>query len=200
MNEPLEPWYNADQVSCLVSPEPSDHELRLLQQMGVTHCFSWIEKKHVSVKFLRELKAKVEQYGIQLYNVGQRETCKNPDIIMGTENRGIALQAFIAWLEVLGEAGIATTTFTWEPEGVWNTSECLTRGGAAARYVDAKRLSSLPQAAVTATEQQLWDNFEYFLKAVLPVAEKVRVHTATLARAPVHHDAILLVVWLCGMA
>jgi len=88
-----------------------------LVQMGVTHCFAWIEEHEVNAGFLSSLVAKVEGAGLKLNNVGCRSICKSPDIILGTESRPEALKKFKDFLILLSKCNIPVTTFTWEPEG-----------------------------------------------------------------------------------
>jgi len=107
--------------------------------------------------------------GLKLFNVGNRIRCKSSDIILGSPARSDAIQRFIDWLEVLAKAGIHTTTFTWEPDGVWSTGTSTVRGDTEARAVDEKMLptalgypgcikeppavpSSSPRAGSTASE------------------------------------------------
>mmetsp|Transcript_6876 Transcript_6876/g.17325 ORF Transcript_6876/g.17325 Transcript_6876/m.17325 type:complete len:364 (-) Transcript_6876:119-1210(-) len=166
-------------VSCLVSPSPTDEELRLICQMGVTHVFSWVNAENANLQFLKQLKQKTEDYGLVLYNVGCRELGKSPDVILGTEKRDSVLDQFQKFLEDLSAIGVFTTTFTWEPDGVWTTSTATTRGGASARAVDASLLPTDPPGGRRAYEdEELWDNIRYFLSRMLPVCARTSVRLA----------------------
>ena len=59
-------------VSCLVSPTPSRDEITFLQQMGVTHVFTWIAPEQSNAAFLRGLNRTLKEAGLVLYNVGNR--------------------------------------------------------------------------------------------------------------------------------
>jgi mannonate dehydratase len=53
------------------------------------------------------------------------------------------------------------------------------RGGSLVSEWDASRLDGAPQAELgPITEQELWENLEYFLRAVVPVAEQAGVRLA----------------------
>lgn len=73
--------------SSLVSPDPEDSELQFLAQMGVTHTYTWIQKEQANVKYLTNLRKKLNSYGITLWNVGMLRVGKSKDIILGTDNR-----------------------------------------------------------------------------------------------------------------
>lgn len=69
------------------------------------------------------------------------------------------------------------------PNGVWRTSTShRVRGGAATTAFDGEAAADAPHThARSYTEDELWDNYEYFLSEVLPVAEEAGV---TLALHP----------------
>jgi mannonate dehydratase len=148
--------------------------------MGVTHCFTWIEREHTTVEFLSALRQRLERAGIVLYNVGNRAICKNADIILATPRKEEAIQDFINFLQTLAEARIHLTTFTWEAEGVvWNTHTGTTRGDSPARGVSQSVLERIPLTRARAySEDELWDSLAYFLERVIPVAESLKVRLA----------------------
>jgi mannonate dehydratase len=101
----------------------------------------------------------------------------------------------------MGRAGIPILGYHWMPNSVWRTSRTAPgRGGAHVTAFDmaqvsqagseglrgfvAKRDERLSTMAVlddeedVVTAEQLWANFEYFNKAVLPVAEEAGVKLA----------------------
>lgn len=51
-------------ISCLVAPTPSDDELRFLQQMGVTHCFTWISNEQSTLDFVVGLRERLARAGL----------------------------------------------------------------------------------------------------------------------------------------
>ena len=89
------------------------------------------------------------------------------------------IERFKRFVRNLGRAGIHTTTFTWEPDQVWSTEREATRGGAGARAVD---MSVLEKQGLTRgrayTEAELWENYTYFIREILPVAEESGVRLA----------------------
>jgi len=147
--------------------------------MGVTHCYTWIQKEQATVKYLTALRKKLNKHGLTLWNVGCLAIGKNKDIILGTDNRDNAINEFKKFLGVLKKSGIDITIFTWEPASAMQTGFNLIRGNASGRYCDTGILRSLPDHFGRAyTEEELWANMKYFLDAILPTAEKLGVRLA----------------------
>lgn len=108
--------------------------------------------------------------------VGNRALGKNPEVILGTEEREAGLVALSEFVRMLGRAGVPHTTFTWEADGVWNTHTGLTRGETVCRAVDADALRRAPRSRDREySDDELWASLEFFLDRMLPVAEEARV-------------------------
>ena len=71
----------------------------------------------VSLNYLENLRRKVESFGIALYKVGAMGLGINDKIHLALAGRDEAIERFSQFIRNLGDAGISTTTFTWEPAG-----------------------------------------------------------------------------------
>ncbi|KAJ9443006.1 Mannonate dehydratase 2 [Diplonema papillatum] len=161
-------------LSCLVSPEPEEDELKFLAQMGVTHSYTWIAPHQATVEFISNLKRRLQHYDIILYIVGMLAVGKSSDIILGTEKKDQKIAEFVDFLEVLHKAGVFTTIFTCEPASALQTGHNEIRGGAQGRFCSEEVLKGLPLAfGREYTEEELWENMGYFLKRVIPAVEKL---------------------------
>jgi mannonate dehydratase len=89
-------------------------------------------------------------------------------------------------LRALGRAGIPYTTYAHMANGIWSTATETTRGGAVARAFDLDKAESgwwvnkpryyMPLSHGRAySEDELWENFAYFIREVAPVAEEAGV-------------------------
>jgi mannonate dehydratase len=103
------------------------------------------------------------------------------DVKLGTDKKDEAIKNFCTFLENLSAVGVKTVCYNWMP--VWSWFRTRThenaRGGALStgfHYDDVRDLPVSSGGRVTA--DQLWTNLEYFLKKVVPVAEKVKVQLA----------------------
>ena len=166
-------------LSVHVSPEPTDDELKFVTQLGIPCVFTWAPDSHLSFESLDALKTRVESYRLILYNVGCMRLGKSPNIHLALPDRNKDIDEFCRFVENLGRTGIFATTFTWEPDQVWSTGTTETRGGALTRFVDQ---SDLVKTHYTHgrqyTREELWDNFRYFMKRIMPVAESCGVRLA----------------------
>jgi mannonate dehydratase len=83
----------------------------------------------------------------------------------------------------MGGAGIPILGYHWMPNQVWRSPKrAHLRGGALATQFNYEEHSCAPLThGKVFDEPQMWENYEYYMKAVLPVAEKAGV---TLALHP----------------
>jgi mannonate dehydratase len=166
-------------LSVYVPPRPTQSQLRFVAQLGVRCVYTWLEDDQLDAGSLRALKRTLEPFGLALYNAGSIRLGKSPSIHLGLPDRDRLIGEFAAFIRVLAAAGIRVTTFTWEPDQVWSTGRGATRGGSAARSVDAAALADLPPThGRRYSEEELWENFTYFMRLIVPVAEAEGVRLA----------------------
>lgn len=99
-------------------------------------------------------------------------------IRMGLPGRDEDIEAVVQQLEAMGNLGIGVLCYNWMAVSSWSRTSVQdrTRGGAlvtAFRQTDAELLPGLEHAAVDA--EQTWDALAYFLRAVVPAAERAGV-------------------------
>jgi mannonate dehydratase len=151
---------------------------------------------------IKELKDKVEAAGLEITAI---ESVPVPEAIkMGVEPRDRYIENYKETLRNLGKAGIEVVTYNFMPVFDWTRSELdyeLEDGSEALIYkkeeVDKMdplsgeldlpgwdtsyskdELNDLMTAYQEIDEDQLWDNLEYFLKEIIPVAEEENIKMA----------------------
>ena len=128
--------------------------------------------------YLARLRERVEAHGIRLYNVGNIAVAKNDKIHLALPGRDQAIADFQAFVRDLGRAGIGVTTFTWEPTQVWSSAPGETRG-AQARGVDLDEMLRRPHTHGRAySEDEIWENYTYFIRQMMPVCAEAGVRLA----------------------
>jgi len=100
---------------------------------------------------------------------------------LGLEGRDEEISNFITFLKSLSKTGIDTICYNWMPVISWarTSNDRPGRGGAlvtAFDYEDIKDQSPTKYGEVS--KENLWKNLEYFLKAVVPEAEKYKIKLA----------------------
>ena len=165
-------------LSAFINPQPSADELLFLRQLGVPYCYTWLPDELTTYDYLARLTDQVSRAGLALYNVGNMSLGKSPRIHLGTAGRDEDIARFAQFLRDLSRAGIHRTTFTWEPDRVWSSAPGESRF-AKARRVDLADLKSRPLThGREYSLDELWENFAYFMRAIMPVAEETGIRLA----------------------
>jgi len=164
----------------------STENLKIAKQLGCTdvigHGPRVVPGKEIwEFGDLVRMKKRVEDFGLKLDVLEDGPPIEK--IMLGLPGREEQLENFCKSLRNLRAAGIGTIKPQHMPPG-WHkvmstSSSALTRGGATSRVFDYDLVKNAPLTEYGAvTEEQTWENLEYFLKGVLPVAEEVGVKIA----------------------
>ncbi len=153
--------------------------MRKLKQIGVDYILTggpgipWTEKSLLEI--MDEYKAE----GLTVINMMIGGFDKT---IYGREGRDEEIRKIRDSLVAAGAVGLPIVEYNFYAhrflDGYYNTTA---RGGAGTLSMDYERGKNLPtdpQEGTPLTSAQLWDNLSYFLKAVIPVAEKAGVRMA----------------------
>lgn len=177
---------------------PSVEDLRYVKQLGVTDVVTGPPVPPVQlppqVQFLRryippeQLEPQVWEFmpllrlRKHIEDAGLRHSVieANPPmdkIITGRQGRDEQIDNFCKTVVNMGKAGIPILALHFMALGVWRTSwEIPERGGATVNGFDYDLVKGAPLTPLgVITDEQMWDNLEYFLKRAVPVAEEAGV-------------------------
>ena len=166
-------------LSMRIPPNPSGDDLAFVSQLGVDHVYTWLEDHQTSFDYLVELKSRLNDQGLTLFNAANLRLSKSDRIHLALPGRDEVIADFKIFIQNLSRAGIHTTTFTWEPGYVHSTANEPTRGGAISRAVDLEALKKQPPTHQGSySHDEIWENYTYFIRELIPVAESEGVRLA----------------------
>ena len=95
----------------------------------------------------------------------------------GDEKRDVCIEKVIKMMEYMNELDIRTICFNWMAHIGWlrTRTDIEERGGALVTGFDLNDFTPIDKKI---TQQELWDNYKYFIDAVIPYAEKYNINLA----------------------
>jgi mannonate dehydratase len=156
----------------------TDEVMRGLVEIGVYHTFSGGPAIPWHAEELKQWVDKLKAGGLALGNL---MIGGFPNTIYGKPGRDEEIEKIRQSIEAAGKAGIPVVEYNfYAHRAIEGYFEETGRGGAGLSGVDYDRmkgLAPLPEEG-THTLSEIWANITYFLKAVIPTAEKANVRLA----------------------
>ena len=180
--------------------EVTEEVLKFAKQLGVSgiivHSPKLFGNGYWEFNSLLHLRTRVEAAGLKLEAIENLPWHFYYKVMLGLSGRDEQIENWCKTLRNMGAAGIPILGYHFVPLFVWRTSlDTRGRGGArvtsfdmelaknaplmarAFSFVDTTSLLP-PSAYHPISEEEMWENFTYFLKAVIPVAEEAGVKMA----------------------
>ena len=165
-------------ISHIKLAEFDDEQITFLKQLGVQHIEAWVSEENSSYKDLVAIRRRVEDVGLRIYQCGHFGYYNSESFHLNLPGREEKLRGYQRFIRDLGRAGIHNTIYAWTPGGVYSTGRMSCRG-CATRMFDLEEALKRPNAHDRVyTEEEVWDNYAYFIKRMLPVAEDAGVRLA----------------------
>jgi mannonate dehydratase len=152
---------------------------------------------------LRALRTRCEEYGLRLEAVENVHLDFYDKVMLGLPGRDEQIEHYRATVRNMGRAGIPILGYHFTPNSVWRTDRSpIGRGGALVTSFDMAAVAARPSEILVArtdrsgsddpfntkgvipasqyhlSEAEMWANYTYFIKAVIPVAEEAGVRLA----------------------
>jgi mannonate dehydratase len=161
------------------SPDPTEKDFAIFKQSGVEYATVWTTIDKVTLDYMKEMRRRLESNGIQLWNIGILDLHCDPALVLGLPGRDEKVEQYKAYLQNLGQAGIRYTTYAHmaniKMAPYYATGRGVTRG-ASTRLFDWEAAKKLPLShGRVYSEDEIWQTFTTFIRAVMPVAEKAGV-------------------------
>ncbi len=133
-----------------------------------------------------ELKDELLKRGLKIYRIANDALHNMPSVTLGLPDRDEYVERYLQYIRDLGKAGIHYATYAHMGNGIWRGDfRREVRGNATAGGLDLEAPSHTiafgdfhwPLShGREYTEEELWENYEYFIRKVVPVAEESKVY------------------------
>ena len=174
------------QIGARVPADASDDDLRFLRQVGVEWAVISLGHlpEHSRAAYLA-LRERFAIFGLQIYRIANHTLHNMDAVVLNLPGRDAKIEAYLQYIRDLGAAGIRYATYAHMPNGIWTTGDEEIRGGATGRAfrLGQPGIGTMPgrtwQGELTHgrrySEDEMWENYGYFIRKVAPVAEEAGV-------------------------
>jgi len=181
---PLEPLSPGIKISMQVDENVSNEDLTWIKQMGVDYVNVQTGKGRATLENFISIKRRVEAAGLNVWNIPNNDNRNIEEITLNLPGRDQKIQWLKQYIRDTGKAGIGYITYAHMANGIWSSKPETTRGGGASRafhLADAKGYwnGKVYEGPLTHgrrySQEELWDNYTYFIRQIAPVAEEAGV-------------------------
>ena len=172
-------------VALQAPAEPDQTGIQFIQQLGIDHVVLNTDGTKSSYEYYYSRRQLYEAAGIKVYAFGNSSVHNVDAIVLNLPERNAKIEEYKNHIRNLGKAGIPYTTYAHMANGIWSTERETTRGGAAARAFDLEKATAGDWAGKKYegplthgrgyTKDEIWANYEYFIKQAAAVAEEQNV-------------------------
>lgn len=157
----------------------SDDDLLFLQQIGIRWCRIEFGAQG-TYDYMRATVDRLAKFDMKIYSA-VHYAYRNIDVQLGKPNRDPIIETYCQFLRDCGRLGIPVSNYDWHPANTYTTSEVMTPRKYKARRFDLDDFRKRVEKNAFDREysaDDIWSSYTYFMKAVLPVAEKANVKLA----------------------
>ncbi|HUS33788.1 MAG TPA: mannonate dehydratase [Verrucomicrobiae bacterium] len=170
-------------ISLQISTNATDEDLQFAQQLGVEYVNIPTGGAAATLENFINLKQRVEAAGLKVWNIGNSNVHNMQEVTLNLPGRDAKIEEYKQFLRNLAKAGIFYTTYAHMGNGIWSSAREATRGGAPARAFDMEKepvgnwAGTVFRGPLTHwrkySKEELWENYTYFIRQVVPVAEEL---------------------------
>lgn len=159
--------------------ELDEGRLKFIKQLGVNdvviHTPRLPGDKQWELDDLLNLRKQVENAGLRLGAIENVPMHFYDKLMLGLPGRDEQLEHMQNTIRNMGKVGIPVFGYHWMPNSVWRTPAVAVRGGAIATAFDLDLAKKDLTHGRVYTEEEMWDNYTYFIKGMIPVAEEAGI-------------------------
>src|SRR6266702_3924366 len=180
---------------------PTDEDFLLFQQLAIDCVYvRGMAPEEQTVEGLINLRNRYADAGIYVDDVDNSSVTANlDDIVLNTPGRDKAIEGYKSWLRTLGKAGLhQMESVMYGATGSVTSGEYEIRGGIKQRAFDinSNQITGSPwhvsgRGTINSllfgraySREEIWANYTYFMKQIVPVAEEAGVRFGLLGDSP----------------
>ena len=170
---------NNTKIATMVNARADDNHFLFLKQIGV----QWVHVQFpvdTNFELIKTTQDRLAHFGIKIH-CGMVDHYRSQKIQLGKPGRDEDIEKFQTFILDLGRLGIYSTKIDFHPGNTYTTKEIVTPRGYKVREYDVNDFHKEIDKQLfdrVYTADDMWANYTYFIKAVLPVAEKADVRLA----------------------
>src|SRR5262245_4956484 len=167
-------------VGHIVPPTVRDDDILFLQQIGLRSIIINFKPGEVTLDEIRNVQQRFARHNIQVFGA-INHIYRSLRIQLGQAGRDEDIEQYLRFLRHLGSLGIRVAHYDFHPANTYTTAIVKNRGHTAREFSVEDFRAKVERQAFDReyAAEEIWANYIYFMKAVLPVAEEANV-TLTL--------------------
>src|SRR5713101_6936520 len=171
--------------------QPTEENMLYLKQLGVTWVSLGASPATATAEAFTKIREQWEAGGFKVYNIGSGvgpsgSLHNMEEVTLNLPGRDKKIEEYLNYIRYLGKAGIPYSTYAHMGNGIWRSGrEVLPRGYAGssldlsspnAKGTWAGKMFSGPLShGRVFSKEEIWENYTYFIRKVVPVAEEAGV-------------------------
>jgi mannonate dehydratase len=174
------------QLGTSLGSKCSDEDLQFVQQLGLEWvCLHIEDERDHNVEYYLRCKERLAKWGLQIFRIGHSRLHNMSEVTLNLPGRDRMIAEFLDYIRNIGKAGVYYNTYGFPGNGIWSSGRTTGRGGVITRYMDPQTATGHWNGKVfegplthgrVYTEDEIWDNYTYFIKQVAPVCEEAGVY------------------------
>ncbi len=169
----------------------SPEQMKYFKQLGIEWVSLAPTVQQATAEGFIEIKKRWEDAGLKVYNIGSGvgpsgSLHNMPEVTLNLPGRDQKIEEYLNYIRYLGKAGIPYSTYAHMGNGIWSSGRTVSARGYDARdgnnqspewkgvWAGKTYTEPLSHGRVF-TKEEIWENYTYFIKKVVPVAEEAGV-------------------------
>jgi mannonate dehydratase len=159
-----------------VSSTLGDDDILFLKQIGLRWMRVEFQAEEASLDRVAQVQKRFDKHGIKIFSA-MHPAYRSLKIQLGQKGRDEDIETYQTFVRNLGKLGIPLANYDFHPGNTYTTASVERRGYTAREFKLDDFRSKIEKQRFDREypAEAIWDNYTYFVKAVLPVAEQADV-------------------------